>query len=223
MINATFKWIEDNLKNEIDFIIWTGDSARHDNDEEIPRTEKEVHKLNTMIADKFFDVFSKPDNINDTDPSNDLLIPIIPSLGNNDFLPHNILRKGPNNVLRSFSQTWRKFIPEEQRHGFEQGGSFFVEVIPNKLAVFSLNTMYFFSSNAAVDGCESKSDPGYHTMEWLRIQLQFMRKRGVKAILTGHVPPARTPGKMSWDETCWQKYALWSERYRDVIVGSVYG
>lgn len=50
-----------------------------------------------------------------------------------------------------------------------------------------------------------------------------MREHGVKAILMGHVPPARVDSKESWDETCWQKYTLWVQQYRDVIVGSLYG
>lgn len=45
----------------------------------------------------------------------------------------------------------------------------------------------------------------------------------MKVILMGHVPPARVDSKESWDETCWQKYTLWTQQYRDVIVGSLYG
>jgi endopolyphosphatase len=60
-------------------------------------------------------------------------------------------------------------------------------------------------------------------MEWLRIQLQILRERGMKAILMGHVPPARVDSKESWDETCWQKYTLWQRQFRDVIVGGLYG
>jgi endopolyphosphatase len=60
-------------------------------------------------------------------------------------------------------------------------------------------------------------------MEWLRIQLQILRDRGMKAILMGHVPPARVGSKESWDETCWQKYTLWNRQFRDVIVGGLYG
>jgi endopolyphosphatase len=82
---------------------------------------------------------------------------------------------------------------------------------------------YFFTSNSGVDGCANKHEPGYEHMEWLRIQLQIMRERGIKAILMGHVPPARVDSKESWDETCWQKYTLWVQQYRDVIVGSLYG
>lgn len=223
LVNATFQWINDNLKDSIDFVVWTGDSARHDNDELIPRTEKEVIDLNELLVHKFVEVFGKKDNINDTDPTNDFIIPIIPNFGNNDILPHNIFTQGPNRWTKTFSHVWRQFIPEEQRHSFERGGWFFVEVIPNKLAVFSLNTLYFFNSNTATDGCAERSEPGYEQFEWLRIQLQFLRQQGMKAILTGHVPPARTQSKQSWDETCWQKYTLWLQQYRDVIVGGLYG
>ena len=223
LINATFKWIDEHLKDDIDFVIWTGDSARHDNDEKIPRSEKQVVQLNELLVRKFVEVFGKGNRINDTDPTNDFIIPIVPTFGNNDILPHNILINGPNKWTKKYSSIWRKFIPEEQRHGFERGGWFYVEVIPKKLAVFSLNTIYFFDSNTAVDGCAAKSEPGYEHMEWLRIQLEFLRQRGMKAIMMGHVPPARTESKMSWDETCWQKYTLWMRQYRDVVVGSVYG
>lgn len=223
MVNATFEWINDNLKDKVDFVVWTGDSARHDNDERYPRTETEVLGLNIFLVDKFVEVFGKTDNIDDPDPTNDFIVPIVPTFGNNDMLPHNIFAPGPNKWTRQYARIWERFIPQAQLHSFARGGWFFTEVIPNKLAVISLNTMYFFDSNSAVDGCDAKSEPGYEHMQWLRIQLQFLRDRGMKAILMGHVPPARTPSKQSWDESCWQKYTLWTRQFRDVIVGSVYG
>ena len=114
-------------------------------------------------------------------------------------------------------------IPEEQRHSFARGGWYYVEVMPNRLAVFSLNTMYFFANNAAVDGCDDKSEPGFEQFEWLRVQLELLRQRGVKAILSGHVPPARNDDKEQWTESCWMKYALWMQQYRDVVIGSLWG
>ncbi|KAL0261042.1 Endopolyphosphatase [Diplodia seriata] len=222
LVNATFDWIRDNIRDDIDFIIWTGDSARHDNDEKYPRSDEQVIQLNELIDSKFREVFARSDD-DDDDPTNDFIIPIVPTFGNNDILPHNIFLEGPNRWTSTYLNLWRSMIPEEQRHQFQRGGWFQVEVIPNKLAVFSLNTMYFFDSNSAVDGCAMKSEPGYEHMEWLRIQLQILRERGMKAMLIGHVPPARTENKQSWDETCWQKYALWQRQYRDVIVASLYG
>ncbi|CAO2650578.1 Nn.00g018700.m01.CDS01 [Neocucurbitaria sp. VM-36] len=221
LINQTFKWINDNIKDDIDFVIWTGDSARHDNDEDIPRTQRQVIQQNEFMVSKFAEVFGQTDHHHGA--PNDFAIPIVPTFGNNDIMPHNIFLDGPNRWTMKYLDIWRSFIPEAQRHQFQQGGWFSVEVIPGKLAVISLNTIYFFSSNSGVDGCANKHEPGYEHMEWLRIQLQILRERGMKAVLMGHVPPARVDSKESWDETCWQKYALWVERFRDVIVGSLYG
>ncbi|KAJ8061081.1 hypothetical protein OCU04_010158 [Sclerotinia nivalis] len=214
LIDATFKWIKENVRDSVDFVVWTGDSARHDSDEKIPRVQSEVLDTNRKIAGKFLETFGD---------GNELSIPVISTFGNNDILPHNILLSGPNKWLNTYTDIWDKFIPEEQRHGFQRGGWYYVEVIAEKLAVFSLNTLYFFSHNAAVDGCALRSEPGYEHMEWLRIQLQFMRDRGMKVILTGHVPPARTDSKSLWDESCWQKYTLWLQQYRDIIIGGLYG
>jgi endopolyphosphatase len=141
LVNETFKWIDANLKDSIDFIIWTGDSARHDNDEKLPRSDEQVFGLNEYMVEKFVEVFGKDDNINDTNPNDAMKIPIIPTFGNNDILPHNIMGWGPNKYTVKFSRIWEKFVPEDQRHVFQRGGWFWVEVIPNRLAVFSLNTL----------------------------------------------------------------------------------
>ncbi|EGX45005.1 hypothetical protein AOL_s00173g106 [Orbilia oligospora ATCC 24927] len=223
LANATFEWIRENLKDKIDFVVWTGDSARHDNDINHPRSESQIYDLNNMVVGMMVDVFKKPIPDNDDNPNNDLIIPIIPTLGNNDIMPHNIMLPGPTSTTRTYLEIWRHFIPEAQKHVFEHGAYFWVEVIPSRLAVFSLNTMYFFASNAAVDGCDSPEEPGYQQFVWLKVQLELMRLRGMKAILIGHVPPARTKNKQAWDESCWAKYVVWGWNYRDVIVGGLYG
>lgn len=94
------------------------------------------------------DVFGKPDGDEDDDPTNDLIIPVVPTFGNNDILPHNIFDIGPNRWTKQYLSIWRHFIPEEQRHQFDQGGWFSVEVIPNHLTVFSLNSLSVFVHQA---------------------------------------------------------------------------
>ncbi|RPA80386.1 Endopolyphosphatase [Ascobolus immersus RN42] len=234
LINATFDWLEDNLKNEVDFVIWTGDSARHDNDERIPRTNKEVWGLNELMAKKMMQVFGDPEK-------DDWAVPIVPTVGNNDILPHNVMVAGPTSTIRYYLQLWSKFIPATQYHVFNRGAYFWKQVLPGSpphgkvpgkggLAVMSLNTMYFFQNNGAVDGCDIESEPGYLEMEWLRAQLELMRTENMKVILIGHVPPARvkdafedTWRKRNWDETCWKKYALYTRQFRDIIVANIYG
>ncbi|KAJ8608671.1 hypothetical protein MRB53_039555 [Persea americana] len=137
LVNATFDWINTHLKDTIDFVVWTGDSARHDNDENLPRSDRQVLDLNAHMVEKFREVFGTQPG----EAAAEFSIPIIPTIGNNDILPHNIFTKGPNKWTKAYQQLWKPFIPEEQRHQFDRGAWFYVEVIPNKLAVFSLNTL----------------------------------------------------------------------------------
>ena len=47
----------------------------------IPRTEEEVVSSNKMLVAKFQEVFGKKDRPDDTDPTNDFIIPVIPTFG----------------------------------------------------------------------------------------------------------------------------------------------
>jgi endopolyphosphatase len=139
LVNQTFQWINDNIKNDVDFVIWTGDSARHDNDEALPRTPGQVVKQNEYVVSKFAEVFgSEQDKHGDV---HEWAIPVVPTFGNNDVMPHNIFTQGPNRWTKKYLDIWRGIIPEEQRHQFQQGGWFTVEVVPRRLAVISLNTL----------------------------------------------------------------------------------
>jgi endopolyphosphatase len=52
-----------------------------------------------------------------------------------------------------------------------------------------------------------------------RVQLTEYRKRGVKAYMTGHVPP----GRKFYYPSCFRRYTIWSHLFRDVILGHFYG
>ena len=42
---------------------------------------------------------------------------------------------------------WKSFVPFHSYQVFQRGAYYSVEVIPDQLAVISLNTMYLFDSN----------------------------------------------------------------------------
>ncbi|KAI7164025.1 hypothetical protein KC324_g12846, partial [Hortaea werneckii] len=56
LVNQTMAWIKEEFKDKVDFVVWTGDSARHDNDDEIPRNAGQVTKLNEFMVHKMFEV-----------------------------------------------------------------------------------------------------------------------------------------------------------------------
>lgn len=212
LVEESLEWISKNLKDKIDFVIWTGDNIRHDNDRRYPRLETDIFDMNERIAAKVFETFK-------TDSEYEHDIKLVPSLGNNDVYPHNLFSPGPTLQTRELYKIWKEFIPSDQLHVFARGAYYFQEIIPNKLAVLSINTLYLFRSNPLVDNCDSKKEPGYKLFEWLGYTLKELRSRGMKVWLTGHVPP--TP--KNYDTTCLRKQVVWLHEYRDIIIGSLYG
>nr|XP_018260508.1 uncharacterized protein I303_07429 [Kwoniella dejecticola CBS 10117]OBR82666.1 hypothetical protein I303_07429 [Kwoniella dejecticola CBS 10117] len=207
LVNVTFDWLKKEWRDEIDFIVWTGDNARHDIDRSLPRTTSEIFKLNRMIVSKMLDTFG-------TD------IPIVPSIGNNDIWPHNVMAAGPSKLTEEFLHIWGKFIPPDFAHVFERGSYYSVEVIPDTLAVISLNTLFWYDSNTLVDGCgDHSNDPGALEMDWLDVQLSAFRDRGMQVWLTGHVPPHMG----YYYDNCYLRYGDLALRYQDTIVGHLFG
>lgn len=54
-------------------------------------------------------------------------------------------------VLTGAPSIWRHFIPSDSGHVFERGAYFSTEVIPDRLAVISLNTLFWYDSNTRED------------------------------------------------------------------------
>ncbi|KAF9907653.1 Endopolyphosphatase, partial [Lobosporangium transversale] len=212
LADAVFNWIDSNLSGSIDFIVWTGDNARHDSDNTFPRTQEQIFAMNFIMARRMLTTF--PPNSKDGER-----LPIVPSIGNNDVYPHNIMFPGPNPILDHYLDIWSEFIPENQKETFRKGGYYSKEVIPGKISVFGLNTLYFYIQNTAVDGCKKKHEPGTKQMDWLQAELKSLRKRGMVAYLTGHVPPE----KHSYTSSCHSRYTQLAIQYQDVIVGHLYG
>ncbi|KAJ7682793.1 endopolyphosphatase [Mycena polygramma] len=209
LTNRTLDFIEKKWASEIDFVIWTGDNARHDNDRKLPRTPNEIYDLNRAVATKMASVFTSRG------------IPVVPSLGNNDVWPHNIMIPGPNSITNEFASIWKAFIPFPHLQIFQRGAYYAVEVVPDSVAVISLNTMYFYDSNKAVGGCEFKDrdDAGNLEFDWLEVQLKGFRARGMQVWISGHVPPS--PG--NYFPECYVRYVELALRFQDTILGHLYG
>ncbi|KAJ7771376.1 endopolyphosphatase [Mycena maculata] len=209
LTNFTLDFIEKKWASEIDFVIWTGDNARHDNDRKLPRTPNEIYDLNRAVATKMASVFTSRG------------IPVVPSLGNNDVWPHNIMIPGPNSITNEFASIWKTFIPFPYLQIFQRGAYYAVEVVPDSLAIISLNTMYFYDSNKAVGGCQFKDrdDAGNLQFDWFEVQLKGFRARGMQVWITGHVPPS--PG--NYFPECYVRYVELALRFQDTIVGHLYG
>jgi len=119
------------------------------------------------------------------------------------------------------SRIWSAFVPFSSYQVFRRGAYYSVEVIPDEVAVISLNTMYFYDSNKAVGGCEYREpdDAGNLQFDWLEVQLKIFRQREMQVWITGHVPPS--PG--NYFPECYVRYVELSLRFQDTILGHLFG
>lgn len=143
-------------------------------------------------------------------------IPVIPSFGNNDVFPHNQIG-GPDtdgDLLSFYEQMWRPWIPKDQRSTFRQGGYFMVNVAP-RLNILTLNTMYFYVRNKAVDNCLHPKSPAYLQLIWFEDQLKNARTTQERIYVIGHVPPS----PRDYKGTCLTEYMRIASNYTDVVMG----
>lgn len=156
--------------------------------------------------------------VDPTDPSQPPQSPISSSSAPAPLLVHADLQ-----LIRFHRRIWHSFIPESNQHTFARGGYYAVDAIPSSLVLISLNTLYFYDSNKAVDGCPAfdklsvtaELDPGTEELFWLEQQLEIARSRGAQVWLTGHVPPTRA----NWYDGCYARYGELMLAYHDTIVG----
>lgn len=202
-----------NITREFDFVLWTGDNARHDNDmQALPRTWAEIQQLNRVAVGYMKETLGD--------------LPIIPSIGNNDIYPHNTIEftdKLPNPTLDFYAEIWKDWIPKDQLAIWKRIGCFQREVVPGIIAV-SLNTLYLYNSNEKVKDCSLSNathvSAGAEVYKWLHEEvLKPARARNQKVIASGHVPP----NSKTYFLGCYTEYARLAQEFADVWIGGVYG
>jgi len=214
LIEASFQFISEKLSS-LDFVLITGDNARHDNDPQTRRTLSEIQAINARAINFFMDAFPHSHKKYKTS------IPIIPCIGNNDLIPHNYLEYTPshdNHVLEFFATVWKPFIPSTQISTFKKGGYFYKKVSKH-LIVASLNSMFFFNLNRAIGDCDGDS-PGDAQLHWLESKVLHPALKSQAAVyISGHIPPIA----MYFLPKCLAKYRALCSKYESTISAEFYG
>jgi hypothetical protein len=189
----------------LDFVVWTGDNARHNRDKAfLPTSQDEILYENTQVTQWMQQSF----------PS----LTLVPSIGNNDVYPHDSLGPGPNAILSNLTANWRQWLSPASQQTMSQGGYFATQVAPG-LQIISLNTIYWASFNTETKSCSHNKYPGAQQFAWLDQTLSAIRQSGQKVYLTGHVPPH----KDYYFDSCLEAYETITANYADIIVGHLFG
>ncbi|KAI8342778.1 Metallo-dependent phosphatase-like protein [Chlamydoabsidia padenii] len=208
LVDASFKFMKESLQ-DIDFIIYTGDTARHDRDDKIERKKSDVlddHKTVVNYFKKTYDVST---------------IKLIPTIGNNDADEHNDLTP-KSSIYKSLESIWKPF-DLNLGDTFHKGGYFVQDDVVPGLRILNVNSMFFFKKNDAVKGCDKSGSPGGDQIKWIKKSLEAAKKDNVMVYVMGHVPPNDDDGSALFTSACYDQYYNLLGEYGDIIAGHFTG
>ncbi|GAB5588785.1 hypothetical protein Unana1_03685 [Umbelopsis nana] len=213
LVQSTFDQLKKSTFQDVDFIIYTGDTARHDRDQQLKRTDKDVlldHKTVLSFFSKTFDLSKTK---------------LIPCIGNNDIFMHdefNIAQKDTlsKSLLGELGALWKP-LKLNLTSTFTSGG-YFVQQIPGGPTIISVNSMYFYTKNSDVPDCDTQGSAGAVQMQWLETQLQHAHDSHHKVYIMSHVPPV---GKSSilYKPKCYKQYVQLLGQYSGTIASHMTG
>ncbi|KAI9253397.1 Metallo-dependent phosphatase-like protein [Phascolomyces articulosus] len=206
LVKKTFDFIGKKF-SDVDFVIYTGDSARHDRDDKFPRTMKNVINEQKIVVDHFKDIFD----------SN------YPVIGNNDVEPHNSCEEN-DQQFQNIASVWEPLKLNTSSHGFQRGGYFYEDVVPGKLRTIHTNTLHFYKDNKKSKAdCKSSKGMGTAHLKWLQQVLDESREQGYSVYILAHIPPTSKKGKAYYTDDCLQGYLELLGTYKDTVVGHFAG
>ncbi|KAI8590107.1 Metallo-dependent phosphatase-like protein [Geranomyces variabilis] len=212
LMDATFTWMKNNVR-DVDFIIYTGDSARHDRDPQVPRANTPSATLDEhrMVADKISSTFDMSKTT------------YIPTWGNNDQLIYNKMNGTNDPVIASLTTILAPFnLGLDSSPSWKKGGYFSYEVKPG-LVVLSLNSMLLFSSNKLTTDCSLATSAGKEMLSWANDTLTSLQAAGKKAYIMQHVPPTSVTGAELYYPGCQSQYVNLIGSHAKTIISSFFG
>ncbi|EAR99710.1 ser/thr phosphatase family protein (macronuclear) [Tetrahymena thermophila SB210] len=201
-IEAAIRYIKNNLADEIDFIIWTGDNTNH------------------YIWEQSFE-----SNTDQTIRITNLLkkelphIKVFPITGNHESFPVNVYdyfgdRENQQNDI--FATSWEQWIGKEAADEYRQNGfySSLITKYSQPLRIIAINTQAGNNENWYL--IQNPTDPKGQ-LKWLKNQLQQAELNNEKVFIIGHIPSIFT--LQEWA----QIYTALIQRYSNIIISQFYG
>ncbi|KAJ9056023.1 hypothetical protein DSO57_1037381 [Entomophthora muscae] len=218
LTDQAFKFMKQAF-HDVDFVIYTGDSARHDRDPERSRKTSDVMKDHSRILSYFSESFDLNHTL------------VVPTIGNNDVLKHNIIAEGVNEKLyKKLLDLWAGYkgleilVPGQAQTSFLKGG-YWIQSLPRvpNLKIINLNSMFFYIANKDQTGCDDRQSPGSVQLDWYEQALKDIAKNTQKAYVMGHIPPKDEHGREILLDKCYGRFVDITGKHAYVISGIFWG
>lgn len=89
---------------------------------------------------------------------------------------------GPQALLANLTELWKPFNLN-LGNTFATGGYYTQDIVPGKLQVINMNTLFFFSTNTLVPDCDVSGGAGATELEWMEKNLLKARKENYNVYL----------------------------------------
>lgn len=148
------------------FVLYGGDGPAHKLNYDV----NGVRELNNWIIQNLSSVYPN--------------VPILFSLGNNDFSPNygNDNFTGDVENFKSMGSILSSFMNEDQRSTFEKGGYYYHDFPEMKLRLIIVNSIIYNTYR------EIRDDP-YDQFKWIRTVSSDAKSKGYKIGVSIHIPP----------------------------------
>ncbi|KAJ2956365.1 hypothetical protein NQZ79_g7775 [Umbelopsis isabellina] len=212
LVQSTFEYLKKPQFQNMDFIIYTGDTARHDRDKKLRRNNSEViegHKAAMRYFNSTFDLSKTK---------------LFPTIGNLDTFVHNGIQEASrdrlsNTLLQDLYEIWQPLNLDLQST-FQEGG-YYAYDMPDGPTVISLNSMYFFGKNYDVEDCDKPDSPGAIQLVWLKAQLVKAQNNHRPVYIISHVPPIER--EELYHPACYSAYVNILGDYSETLAGHFTG
>ncbi|KAH3787782.1 acid sphingomyelinase-like phosphodiesterase 3b [Dreissena polymorpha] len=193
------------LKQNADFILWTGDTVLHASDSDLNYdVNAAIHKNTT-------------DLIKSVLPG----VHVYASFGNHDYWPNNQFPPANNRLYNDTLERWGPWINDSSQDNYFRKGAYYTVKTPQGLRIISLNTNLYYTSDKETVNVSDPADQ----LQWLNATLVNAKTSNEKVLITAHISPGvHTPSSILWmHEKFHTPLVDILQTHADIIVGMFFG
>lgn len=201
LVNEAFQFIKRAFRG-VDFVIYTGDSARHDRDKKLVRTTADIFEDHTRVVSYFEESFDLNRTL------------VIPTIGNNDVPSFKAASEDAHErFYKRLLDIWSRYkgldimTPGKAQESFLRGG-YWVQTLPRAptISIINLNTMLFYADSKETLDCDLPSSAGGVQLDWYEGTLKLLQLKEQKAYVMGHIPPKSGVDHKLYMKNCYRRF-----------------
>ena len=190
-------FLNDSLKRDIDFILWTGDNAPHDI---WKGNQEETYKITEKIVKRFNEKYSNKD--------------IYFCLGNHERFPCDNFQDNETELLEKYSSIYKNYLTDGDAFTtFQKNGYYSIKRENDNLVIISINCLLCDSVNFhLINGSKTNT---LEMFNWLEGKLKYAEDHNYFVYIINHFP---LNGDFNLAE-CAKRFQALFDRYEYTIRG----